>query len=195
MLIRLTNPQALDRLISYLEKDCGLVWPQLATREPFRDWKIRTIKEEMQSDIIFLEVNWAFNPETMDIECTVNSRPCRDILTDEEYLSEDDARSTSLPRPSKGAPWCARLIIWPCAAASAAPLRLRLSQLKASHSSPSIIFASCSKACCPPPDGTTYHFTPQGASTSRPGSPVGYLSHPATSSTSHPTAGENGTSM
>lgn len=90
MLIRLTNPQALDRLIEYLEKDRGLVWPQLATREPFRDWKIRTIKEEMQSDIIFLEVNWAFNPETLNLECSVCSRPYREILTDEEYLKEDD---------------------------------------------------------------------------------------------------------
>ena len=90
MLIRLTNPQALDRLIEYLEKDRGLVWPQLPTREPFRDWKIRTIKEEMQSDIIFLEVNWAFNPETLNLECSVCSRPYREILTDEEYLKEDD---------------------------------------------------------------------------------------------------------
>ena len=100
MLIRLTNPQALDRLIEYLEKDRGLVWPQLPTREPFRDWKIRTIKEEMQSDIIFLEVNWVFNPETLNIECSVCSRPYRDILTDQEYLSEEDSRiDLSAPPP------------------------------------------------------------------------------------------------
>lgn len=101
MLIRLTTPETLDRLIACLEKDRGLVWPQLPTREPFRDWKIRTIKQEMQSDTIFLEVNWAFNPETLNLECSVCSRPYREILTDQEYLSEEDSHlDLSAPSPS-----------------------------------------------------------------------------------------------
>lgn len=90
MLIRLTTREALDRLIAYLEKERGLVWPQLDTKEPFRDYVIRTIKEGMQTDTIFLEVNWDFNPQTMRIECSVHSRPFKEIQTDEEYLKENE---------------------------------------------------------------------------------------------------------
>lgn len=89
MLIRLTSPEALDRLIAYLEKERDLVWMQLDTKESFRDYVIRTIKEQMKTDTIFLEVNWDYNRQAMRIECSVHSRPFKEIPTDEEYLKEE----------------------------------------------------------------------------------------------------------
>lgn len=89
MLIRLTTPEALDRLIVYLEKERGLTWPQLDTKEPFRDWWLRTAKEEMKNDTILLEVNWEYNSEKARIDCFVSTRPFREIVTDEEYLKEN----------------------------------------------------------------------------------------------------------
>lgn len=89
MLIRLTTPEALDRLIAYLEKYRDLTWPQLGTQEPFRDWWLRTAKEQMKTDTILLEVEWEYNPDARKVECSVCSRPFKEIQTDEEYLKEN----------------------------------------------------------------------------------------------------------
>ncbi len=57
MQLRLTTPEALDRLIDFLEKERDLVWPEWSGFDKtYRDIFIETVKENMAKDTIFSEI-------------------------------------------------------------------------------------------------------------------------------------------
>lgn len=89
MLIRLTTPQAFDRLIDYLEKERHLEWPDIKTVETYRDWFIRKTKKEMKTDTVFLNVNWEYDADKRCIVCSAGIMLLSEITTDEDYLKDD----------------------------------------------------------------------------------------------------------
>lgn len=93
MLIRLTTPKQFDALIDYLERERHLVWPNLNTEESYRDWYIKKVKEEMESDTVFLNVEWDYNNREMRVEARAGSIRLSEIITDEGYLKEEDIKN------------------------------------------------------------------------------------------------------
>lgn len=91
MTIRLTTPEAFDRLIDFLEKERDLVWPDVfkGMDKTYRDYFIENVKDKMKTDTVFLHVEWKFNaqkPTCLESEAyyTVFS----EIDTDVEYVEE-----------------------------------------------------------------------------------------------------------
>lgn len=82
MTIRLTTPEAFDRLIDHLEKERNLVW------SCFRDYLIETVKKRMKNETVLLEVDWVCNPRTKRVEATASYSVLSEIETDEEYLKQ-----------------------------------------------------------------------------------------------------------
>lgn len=90
MLIRLTSPEAFDRLIDLLEKKRHLEWPDLKTKESYRDWFIRKTRKEMETDTVFLDVEWEYDHEKGAITARAGAMRLSEMCTDEEYLKDDN---------------------------------------------------------------------------------------------------------
>lgn len=90
MLIRLTTPEAFDRLIEYLEKKWNLEWPELHTTETYRDWFIRNTKKAMKKDTVFLNVDWGYDADKGHLVCRVGRILLSEITTDEDYIKDDE---------------------------------------------------------------------------------------------------------
>lgn len=90
MPIRLTTPEAFDRLIEHLEKECNLEWPELHTTEAYRDWFIRETKKAMKTDTVFLNVDWRYDAYRGCVTCSVSRILLSEITTDENYLKDNE---------------------------------------------------------------------------------------------------------
>lgn len=89
MQIRLTTPEAFDRLIDYLEKERDLVWPIIdKDRNKYRNWFIAKAKKLMETDTVLLDVEWRYNGQTNRVESEAHFMDLSEIATDEEYLEE-----------------------------------------------------------------------------------------------------------
>lgn len=86
MLLRLTSPETFDKVIDYLEKERHLQWPNLDTKESYRDWFIKKTKEEMKTDTVFLNVEWEYDTNKRCIVANAGSTRLSEMLTDEKYL-------------------------------------------------------------------------------------------------------------
>lgn len=88
MLIQLTDPQNFDRFIAFLEAERNLRWPNLRTKESYRDWFIRETKELMSEITVYLNVDFTYNPSRGTIAATVHRVDLFEVQTDEEYLTD-----------------------------------------------------------------------------------------------------------
>lgn len=89
MTIRLTTPEAFDRLIDFLEKERDLVWPDVfkGMDKTYRDYFIENVKDKMKTDTVFLHVEWKFNAQKPTcLESLAWYTLLSEIGTDEEYL-------------------------------------------------------------------------------------------------------------
>lgn len=87
MILRLTTPEALDRLIEYLEVKRDLVWPEWkGFDKTYRDAFIEIVKEKMQTDTVFIKLEWNYNVQTNSVEARAYYIGYSEIQTDEEYL-------------------------------------------------------------------------------------------------------------
>ena len=90
MQLRLTTPEAFDRLIDFLEKERDLVWPEWSGFDKtYRDIFIETVKENMAKDTVLLNVEWGYNAQSNRLESKVYYTIFSEIATDEEYLNEE----------------------------------------------------------------------------------------------------------
>lgn len=90
MIIRLTSPEAFDRLIEYLEAERGLVWPDLkGSKKSFRDYFIEMAKEKMATDTVLLHVDWKYDAQTNRLESEAYYTVLSEFETDEEYMEEE----------------------------------------------------------------------------------------------------------
>ena len=90
MQLRLTTPEAFDRLIDFLEKERGLVWPEWrGFDKSYRDVFIETVKENMAKDTVLLKVEWKYNAQSNRLKSKVYYTIFSDISTDEEYLERN----------------------------------------------------------------------------------------------------------
>lgn len=90
MQLRLTTPEAFDRLIDFLEKERDLVWPEWrGFDKSYRDVFIKIVKENMAKDTVLLNVEWGYNAQSNRLESKVYYTIFSDISTDEEYLNEE----------------------------------------------------------------------------------------------------------
>ncbi len=88
MLIQLTDPQNFDRLIAFLEAERNLEWPNLRTKESYRDWFIRETKELMSEITVYLNVDFTYNPSRGTFVTTVHRVDLFEVQTDEDYLAD-----------------------------------------------------------------------------------------------------------
>ena len=90
MQLRLTTPEAFDRLIDYLEKERDLVWPAWSGFDKtYRDIFIETVKENMAKDTVLLNVEWEYNAQSNRIESKVYYTIFSEIATDDEYVNAE----------------------------------------------------------------------------------------------------------
>ena len=90
MQLRLTTPEAFDRLIDFLERKRDLVWPEWrGFDKSYRDVFIETVKKNMAKDSVLLNVEWEYNAQTNRLESKVYYTIFSEISTDEEYLDEE----------------------------------------------------------------------------------------------------------
>lgn len=90
MQLRLTTPEAFDRLIDYLEKKRDLVWPEWrGFDKSYRDVFIETVKENMAKDTVLLNVEWEYNNQTNRLESKVYYTIFSEISTDDEYVNAE----------------------------------------------------------------------------------------------------------
>ena len=90
MQLRLTTPEAFDRLIDFLERKRDLVWPEWrGFDKSYRDVFIETVKENMAKDTVLLNVEWGYNAQSSRMESKAYYTIFSDISTDEEYLNEE----------------------------------------------------------------------------------------------------------
>ena len=64
MLIRLTTPENLDRLIDYMERERNLVWPDYPGFKPsYKDEILNEAKEQLKSGTVLMDVayEWDFD--------------------------------------------------------------------------------------------------------------------------------------
>lgn len=90
MQIRLTTPEAFDRLIDFLEKERDLVWSEWSGfSKTYRDVIIESVKKNMAKDTVLLNVEWEYNAQTNRLESKAYYTTFSEIATDEEYLNEE----------------------------------------------------------------------------------------------------------
>lgn len=90
MQLRLTTPEAFDRLIDFLEKERDLVWPEWEGFDmSYRDIFIEKVKENMTKDTVLLNVEWGYNVQSNRLESKAYYTIFSEIATDEEYLNEE----------------------------------------------------------------------------------------------------------
>ena len=89
MQLRLTTPEAVDRLIDFLERERDLVWPEWSGFDKtYRDVFIETVKKNMAKDAVLLNVEWEYNAQSNRLESKAYYTIFSEIATDEEYLNE-----------------------------------------------------------------------------------------------------------
>lgn len=89
MTLRLTTPEAFDRLIYYLEKERDLVWPEWkGYKKTYRDCFMEIVKEAMTNDTVFLHVDWAYNAQNNRLEAKAYYSLYSEMQTEEEYMAE-----------------------------------------------------------------------------------------------------------
>lgn len=79
MLLRLTTPEAFDRLIRYLEKERNL--------KDCHDYFIPYIKEKMLSGTVYLDIDWDYDLQK-GLTAHASYIAANEITTDEDYLKE-----------------------------------------------------------------------------------------------------------
>ena len=90
MQLRLTTPEAFDRLIDFLEKERDLVWPEWSGfSKTHRDVFIETVKENMAKDTVLLNVEWEYNAQSNRLESKVCYTIFSEIATDDEYVNAE----------------------------------------------------------------------------------------------------------
>lgn len=90
MQLRLTTPEAFDRLIDFLERKRDLAWPEWrGFDKSYRDVFIETVKKNMAKDTVLLNVEWGYNAQSNRLESKVYYTIFSEISTDEEYLDEE----------------------------------------------------------------------------------------------------------
>lgn len=90
MQLRLTTPEAFDRLIDFLEKERDLVWPEWSGfSKTHRDVFIETVKENMAKDTVLLNVEWEYNAQSNRLESKVYYTIFSEIATDDEYVNAE----------------------------------------------------------------------------------------------------------
>ncbi|WP_279093874.1 hypothetical protein [Muribaculum intestinale] len=90
MQLRLTTPEAFDRLIDFLENERDLVWPEWrGFDKSYRDVFIETVKENMAKDTVLLNVEWGYNAQSNRLESKVYYTIFSEIATDDEYVNAE----------------------------------------------------------------------------------------------------------
>ena len=90
MQLRLTTPEAFDRLIDFLEKERDLLWPEWSGfSKTYRDVFIETVKENMAKDTVLLTVEWGYNAHSNRLESKVYYTIFSEISTDDEYVNAE----------------------------------------------------------------------------------------------------------
>lgn len=90
MQLRLTTPEAFDRLIDFLEKERDLVWPEWrGFDKSYRDVFIETVKENMAKDTVLLNVEWEYNAQSNRLESKAYYTIFSEIATDDEYVNAE----------------------------------------------------------------------------------------------------------
>ena len=90
MQLRLTTPEAFDRLIDFLEKKRYLVWPEWSGFDKsYRDVFIETVKKNMAKDTVMLNVEWGYNAQSNRLESKVYFTIFSEIATDDEYVNAE----------------------------------------------------------------------------------------------------------
>lgn len=90
MQLRLTTPEAFDRLIDFLEKERDLVWPEWSGfSKTYRDVFIETVKEIMAKDTVLLNVEWEYNAQSNRLESKAYYIIFSEIATDDEYVNAE----------------------------------------------------------------------------------------------------------
>lgn len=88
MLIQLTDPQNFDRLIAFLEAERNLEWPNLRTKESYRDWFIRETKELMMEITVYLQIDFTYNPTRGTYVTSAHRLDLFEVPTDDEFLAD-----------------------------------------------------------------------------------------------------------
>lgn len=90
MQLRLTTPEAFDRLIDFLERKRDLVWPEWrGFDKSYRDVFIENVKKNMAKDTVLLNVEWEYNAQSNRLESKVYYTIFSEIATDDEYVNEE----------------------------------------------------------------------------------------------------------
>ena len=90
MQLRLTTPEAFDRLIDFLEKERNLVWPEWSGfSKTYRDVFIENVKENMAKDTVLLNVEWEYIAQSNRLESKVYYTIFSEIATDDEYVNAE----------------------------------------------------------------------------------------------------------
>lgn len=79
MLLRLTTPEAFDRLIRYLEKERNL--------KDYGDFFIPYVKEKMLSGTVYLDIDWDYDFQK-GLTAHVSYIAANEIPTDDDYREE-----------------------------------------------------------------------------------------------------------
>ena len=92
MLIRLTTPEAFDRLVDYLERERGLVWPEVLKdgKNTFPAWFREFAKVAIKKDTVFVDVTFDYDCEKRRMVSHMTYMTMSDIDTDEQYLKEHE---------------------------------------------------------------------------------------------------------
>lgn len=90
MLIRLTTPEAFDRLIDCLEKERNLTWPttKFSDGTTYRDNFIANVKEKMKSVTQVMNIDWKYDSQRNCVYPDLFVCSLDEMLTDEDYLKE-----------------------------------------------------------------------------------------------------------
>lgn len=91
MMIRLTTPEALDRVIDFLERKRHLEWPQVTgMSKSYRDYSLEDAKEKMRYGTVLMEVNWQYDHDRNRIVASAHFIAVNELDTDEMYLDEEE---------------------------------------------------------------------------------------------------------
>lgn len=87
MLIRLTTPENLDRLIDYMEHERNLVWPDYPGFKPsYKDEILNEAKEQMKSGMVLMDVAWEWNSDKNRVVGEAGFIYIDELRTDVTYL-------------------------------------------------------------------------------------------------------------
>lgn len=94
MTIRLTTPEAFDRLIDHLEKKHNLAWPVWRWgKKSYRDYFKEIVKKQMKTSTLLLHVDMKYDPQTNRLKSEVGYTALSEVKTDEQYMEEELKRN------------------------------------------------------------------------------------------------------